>query len=171
MTLRRTVSGRLIVGVYLIVFTMAMGCGSDLPSECGQNVKRVTSLNFAGPSVIPSQPGYASYDVSISIEKNDRSLPSRVCYAIREEDSWLRLFWSVDDVLDFYFMDFPPRQETKTAPGQFLLENRDDEVCGTGALPGAAKVRGCSGESEAQVYMQPMGSPGPSSPNHLIRIQ
>ena len=157
--------------VNLVGVVAVLGCGPDVPKECGANVKRVTSMDFSGPTVIPSNPGYSGYDVTISVEKNDDAAPARVCYAVRDDDPWTKLFWSVDDVLDAYFMDIPARETTKTLPGQFVLDIEHGEVCGWGAIPGSGKVKACSGESEAEVYLETIGSSGPNSPTHDIRVQ
>lgn len=170
---RRNRYMRSAFGVLSIGILMLTGCVS-IPEECGENVRRVVSIDFSGPGVIQTTPDYdfAGYDVTITVEKVDDNDIARVCYAVRDDDPWYKFFWAVDDVLDANFMVFPPHENTKTLEGQFVLyAKNDDEICGGGALPGDAKVEGCSDESEAEVYLQPIGSEGPESPRHTIRLE
>lgn len=148
-------------------------CGPDVPEECGRNVERVVSLDFSGASTI-SETGdnnFEGYDVTATIVRTHSDSAARVCYAVRDEDPARKLFWAVDDVLDAGQLYFPPRQDTRTFEGNLVLEARDGEVCGSGSLPEPFKVRGCSGEREAEVYIHPYGSSGPSSPIHKITVQ
>ncbi len=161
-----------VFGVFCIGILILSRCGPDLPDECGENVKRVVHIDFSGPDVIETTPDFdwAGYAVTITIEREDASKPASVCYAVRDEDAW----W-FDDVLDFNIMGFPVtstgQSDTRTLEGQFVLWAKDDDnVCGDGALPGDFKVEGCSGETEAEVYLQLCGSDGPDSPEHKIRL-
>jgi hypothetical protein len=76
-----------------------------------------------------------------------------MCYAVRDDDPWYKFFWAIDDVLDANVIAPRNGQTEVTLEGNFLLEERSGEVCGAGALPGADKVRECSGEDEAEVYL------------------
>jgi len=166
---KRRICRRLVIFVTLsTIILMLSGCGPDIPEECGENIKTVVSIDFSGPSVIKTTPDYdfAVYDVTITVEKEDESKAARVCYAVRDDDPW----W-FDDVLDAYFMVIPVGENTRTLEGQFVLWAKDDDnICGAGSLPGDAKVEGCSGENEAEVYLQPIGSGGSESPRHTIRL-
>ena len=153
---------------------MLSGCGPSIPEECGENVQEVVSISFSGPSVIETTPGYdfAGYDVQITVEKKDASKAARVCYAVRDEDPWYKGPWAIDDVLDANSMVVPVGTNTHALEDHFVLWAKDDDnICGAGALPGDAKVEGCSGEEEAEVYLDPQGSAGADSPIRVIRLQ
>ena len=157
-----------IVSVFLI-----FAC-ADLPEDCGRNVRKVVALDFEGPTVIETTPefDFTAYDVTITVEKENREDSAQVCYAVRDEDPWYKFFWAVDDVLDANFMVISAGQNSRTFERHFTLFAKDDkEVCGRGALPGDLKVEGCSGEREAEVYLDPQGSDGPDSPIHKIRVE
>ncbi len=95
-----------------------------------------------------------------------------LCYAGRDDDPWTKLIFGIDDVLDTSVILFPGDLATRTMPGFIsVLAKNDDEVCGTGALQAGLKVEGCSGEREAEVYLQPIGSEGPESPRHVVRVE
>ena len=164
------------VGTFVMLsigILMLSGCRPDIPELCGQNVQKVESMGFSGPSVIETTPDFdfAGYDVTITIEKEDDHESARVCYVVRDDDPWYKFFWAIDDVLDANFMVIPAGENTRTIEGHFALWAKDnDEICGTGALPGDLKVEGCSGEDEAEVYLQPIGSGGSESPMHKIRV-
>jgi len=159
-------------GILVIGILAFPGCTST-PEECGENVQKVVSIDFSGPSVIPTTPEYdfAAYDVTITIDKNSDDEPSQVCYAVRDEDPWYKGPWGVDDVLDANIMNFPVGVNTRTLEETFVLwAKNDNEVCGAGALPGDLKVEGCSGEKKAEVYLDPRGSAGQDSPKHDVRV-
>lgn len=162
-----------VLGIIVVALSFT-ACGGGAKG-CGENIASVKSLDFFGANVIPDDPGFVGYAVTATIEKVDPTKEARLCYAVRDDDPWYKFFWAVDDVLDAYFMHFPSDVSSRRLEGQFLLENRDDEVCGAGAIPGADKVRDCSGESEAEVYIHPVteadGPVGPDSPQHVIRVQ
>jgi len=143
----------------------------DIPEECGMNVDRVTRLSFSGPSVIPPAPDqedFAGYDVSVTVEKDTPGSEAIVCYAVRDDDPITKLFWAVDDVLDSNFIYLEPEQTSRTLEGNFVLVARhDEEVCGGGAL--SPENAGCSGEEEAEVYLQPIGSDGVETSRRSIR--
>ena len=166
---------KVVLGIVGIGILAVIGCSPGIPEECGENVKKVVSVDFSGPDVIETTPEYdfAGYDVTITIEKDDESKEARVCYAVRDEDPWYKGPWGVDDVLDAASMVIPAGKNTRTVEDQFVLYagGDDDNVCGAGALPGDAKVEGCSGESAAEVYLQPIGSSGSESPRHTIRLE
>lgn len=164
---------RVFSGV-IALFVPLVACGPDIPEECGENVAQVTSIDFAGPSVIATTPefDFEGYDVTAEIEKTDGDQPATLCLAVRDDDPWTKGPWAVDDVLDANVIVFPARTTRRTLPGHFsLFAKDDDEVCGTGALPGDSTVEGCSGEREAEVYLQPINSEGAESPRHAIRVE
>jgi hypothetical protein len=149
------------------------GCPST-PEDCGKNVKRVVRIAFDGPAVLQTtspgdQPG-AGYTVTAVIEPQDSTQPAQICYAVRDDDPWTKLFWAVDDVLDANYIMFPVGETQRTFEGHFTLVEIDGEVCGWGAIPGDAKVKGCSDEDEAEVYLDVIGSDGASSATHSIRV-
>jgi hypothetical protein len=150
----------------MAVLLVCIGCTS-LPDFCGQNIRRVTAIDFSGPGFINPTPGYdsATYSVTMSVEKGNPEGRGTVCYAVRDEDT------GVDDVLDAYFMVFEAGETTKTLEGQFILYAKDDEdVCGTGAIEGDDKVAGCASEVEADVYIQPRETDGPNSSIHKVKV-
>jgi hypothetical protein len=148
-------------------------CACSGPDGCGQNVAEVVSLSFKGPSRIPADPGWVGYDVSATIRKVDPKKDARLCYVVRDDDPFYKFFWAVDDVLDANFLAFSSGVDTVSREGQFLLEVQDGDVCGAGALPGTLQVKGCSGESEAEIYIQPVteasGPTGPESSRLVVR--
>jgi hypothetical protein len=68
------------------------------------------------------------------------------------------------------YVMFPVGETQRTLEGHFTLVEIDGEVCGWGAIPGDAKVKGCSDEDEAEVYLDIIGSDGASSATHSIRV-
>jgi hypothetical protein len=145
----------------------------DIPEECGMNVADVIRLEFSGPSTIQTTQDYdfAGYDVSVSIAKEDAALPGLICFAVRDNDPWTKGPWAVDDVLDANIILLEPGVTTRTLEGHFVLwAKNDDDICGGGALPGSFKVEGCSGESEAEVYIHSLGVDGRSS-EHTISLE
>lgn len=148
-------------------------CSPDAPSQCGQNVEKVVRLDFSGSSTIETagDDDFEGYAVTVTIVRKDPQETAIVCYAVRDDDPFYKLFWAVDDVLDANFLFLRTQQDTRVFEGNFILEADDDEVCGAGAIPGTMKVKGCSGEREAEVYIHPYGSPGPRSPVRAIRLQ
>jgi hypothetical protein len=147
------------------------GC-PDIPEQCGENVARVQAISFDGPAVLESRPeggAWSGYNVTVAVEPVDRNADWVMCYAVRDDDPYYKFFWAVDDVLDANVIAPRDGRTEVTLEGNFLLEERDDEVCGAGAIPGADKVRDCSGEDEAEVYLDVIGSDGPSSSTRTIR--
>lgn len=160
--------GLILSGILSII--LSAGCGPDIPEECGQNVKRVVSIDFSGSNEIQATPGYdfEGYDVTVEVEKIDPAKAAMVCYAVRDQDWWI----FIDDVLDANIITIRANETKRTMKGHFVLEaqNNDRSICGSGALPGGLQVRGCSGERGPQVYLQPLESEGGNSPIHVIRI-
>lgn len=160
------------------ITTVLLGCGClllsacpEIPEQCGENVARVQSISFDGPSVLESRPeggAWSGYNVTVAVEPVDRNADWVMCYAVRDDDPYYKFFWAVDDVLDANVIAPRDGRTEVTFEGHFILEERDDEVCGAGAIPGADKVRDCSGEGEAEVYLDVIGSDGPSSSTHTI---
>jgi hypothetical protein len=113
----------------------------------------------------------AKVQVTITIQKEDDSKGATVCFVVRDQDPWYKLFWGVDDVLDFGIFLFQSDEETRTNEGVFSLIENDGEVCGRGAWN--PDFAGCSGEDEAEVYLQVIepDSSGPDSPIHKVRLQ
>ena len=107
-----------IVSVFLI-----FAC-ADLPEDCGRNVRKVVALDFEGPTVIETTPefDFTAYDVTITVEKENREDSAQVCYAVRDEDPWYKFFWAVDDVLDANFMVISAGQNSRTFEGHFGKE-------------------------------------------------
>ena len=152
-------------GIFLLT-----GC-ADFPEDCLQNVKSVVSLDFSGPNTIELTPQYdfAGYDVTIVVEKEDQNKPARVCYIVRDDDPWTKFLWAIDDVLDASFVLIPAGQNSRTAEGNFVLyAKNDNNICGAGSLPGDLKISDCSGESQAEVYLQ---TEGRESTRHVITLQ
>ena len=143
----------------------------DVPDECGTNVRKVEKIDLRGPNIIPKNPGFVGYDVTIQIQKDDDTKGATVCFAVRDEDPWYKLFWAVDDVLDSGIFLFQSNQNTRTNEGVFVLRDEGGEICGTGAWN--PEFAGCSDEKEAEVYLQVIeqDSLGPDSPIHVIRLE
>ena len=162
---------RILAILVLTCLVTLTGCMPDVPDNCGENVKKVENIDFRGPNVIPDNPGFAGYDVTITIQKEVEGESATVCFAVRDEDPWYKFFWAVDDVLDSGLFLFPGDQTTRTNEGVFVLRNEGGEICGTGAWH--PDFAGCSDEKEAEVYLQVIepGSTGPDSPIHKIELQ
>jgi hypothetical protein len=140
------------------------------PEDCGKNVTRVVSVDYAGPSTIPSSGDvvYVGYSVTMTIERTNRDEIATACFIVRDEDPWYKFFWAVDDVLAAGFILFPVGQDTRTMEWHFSLfsPEGEDEICGAG-FP--SDEDGCSGEEEAEVYLQTVDASGPTSPESPMR--
>jgi hypothetical protein len=156
------------------LIVLLTGC-HGVPEECGQNVRRVLHLDFKGPQTIKTTAGFdfAEYDVSIVIEKNNPNAAAQACYLVREDDPWYKFFWAADDILDANLVEFPAHQYSLTLKKHFLLWAKGNhDICWTGALLGDLSIGGgCAGEKEAEIYLQPFGSPGSESVRHKIRVK
>ncbi len=151
----------------LLASCVFVGCFEG-PEDCGRNVTRVASVDYAGPSTIPSSGAIVGYSVTMTIERTNPGDVAIACFIVRDEDPWYKFFWAVDDVLAAGFIVFPEGQDTRTMEGHFSLFTfeGDDEICGAG---NPSDNDGCSGEEEAEVYLQTVDSSGPTSPESPMR--
>lgn len=160
--------------VFLVVAAPLMSACPSAPEMCGKNVAYVNLLNFGGPAVLELREGdehaFSGYEVIAAITKQQADSAATMCYAVRDVDPWWKLFWGVDDVLDANYIQFTETPTDARLPEHFVLEERDGEVCGYGSIPGTNRVRGCSGEDEAEVYLDVFGSDGEDSPVRIIRV-
>jgi hypothetical protein len=140
------------------------------PEDCGKNVSKVVRIDFNGPSTIPSSGDieFVGYSVTMTIERSKPDEIATACFIVRDEDPWYKFFWAVDDVLAAGFILFPVGQDTRTMEGHFSLYKRQGQnnICGAG-FPSDSD--GCSGESEAEVYLQTVNRSGPTSPKSAVR--
>jgi hypothetical protein len=154
------------------LIALLVGCHS-VPEECGQNVRRILHLDFNGPTTIKTTSGFdfAEYDVTIIIEKDNPNEAAQACYLVKDEDPWYKLFWAMDDILDANLVEFPAEENSLTLQKHFVLWAKGNhDLCWTGAFLGELNVEGCAGEKEAEIYLQPLGSPGSESIRHKIRV-
>ncbi len=162
-------TGAIAIGL-LVSLAVLAGCPGG-PEDCGKNVSKVVAIDFSGPSVLPVAPNdvlYAPYTVTMTIERKNADEIAIACYAVRDEDPFYKLFWAVDDVLAAGFFVFRVGVNSVTTEGHFTLfkPQGDDDICG-GGNPKTSD--GCSGESEAEVYLQNVTASGPTSPKTSIR--
>lgn len=159
---------------FAIILLLTSGCVSA-PDQCDVNIRRVVSMSFDGPSVIDkTNPSAAAfYDITTTVEKENVDERATMCFLVREEDSISISLdpLGIDDVLDAGLLGFPPGISSMTAEGSMGLEHEDGtDICGVGILPGDFQRRGCSGESTAEIYIQPFGPDGPNSAVRKVRL-
>jgi len=160
-------AGTACVLASLIVGSALVACYEG-PASCGENVTRVVSIDFSGPSTVPGDGTSAGYSVTATIERKDATKAATICYIVRDDDPWYKLLWAVDDVLADGFILFPIDRDTVTIEGNFSLFDDDDEICGDGW---SNDKNGCSGEGEAEIYVQYVNhSDGPTSPESPIHV-
>jgi len=142
------------------------------PEDCGKNVARVVSISYEGPGTVPSSGDVRGYAVTMTIERSNLDEAAIACFIVRDEDPWYKFFWAVDDVLAAGFILFRVGQDTVTMEGHFALFTVDgDNICGGG---NPSSEDGCSGEDEAEVYLQTVDASGPTSPEsgtRTIRVE
>jgi hypothetical protein len=173
LTAKRIIHMRVTTVLMVVAACLLSGCPSA-PEECKTNVVRVTALAFDGPAALQLHEGddqaYSGYSVAATIEKAQSGEAAIACYAVRDVDPWWKLFWSVDDVLDANFIRFSESATQVNLEEHFTLIETNDEVCGFGAIPGKDRVKGCSGEDEAEVYLDVFGPDGDDSSIQSVRI-
>jgi len=151
---------------FLLVSCIFIACFEG-PDDCGKNVARVVSVSYEGPSTVPASGDVRGYAVTMMIERTDPTQDAIACFAVRDEDPWYKFFWAVDDVLAAGFILFRVGQDTVTMEGHFALFSIDgDNICGGG---NPSSEDGCSGEDEAEVYLQTVDASGPTSPESATR--